>query len=129
MCNTTKYKLLNCMIFLFSQRKHNQEYFKKYFTHTKENTFNDFTALYDRQSVSYSVMFNSVIPWTVSGQAPLSMGFSSRNTEVGHHSLLQGIFLTQKLNLGLPQCRQILYTLSHQRDHIHISFNFDIKQN
>ena len=29
-------------------------------------------------------------------------------------SLLQGIFLTQRLNLGLLQCRQILYCLSHQ---------------
>ena len=38
----------------------------------------------------------------------------SKNTGVGSHSLLQGIFLTQKLNLGLPHCRQILYCLSHQ---------------
>ena len=30
------------------------------------------------------------------------------------HALLQGIFLTQGLNLGLPHCRQILYHLSHQ---------------
>ena len=28
--------------------------------------------------------------------------------------LLQGIFPTQRLNLGLPQCRQILYLLSHK---------------
>ena len=38
----------------------------------------------------------------------------SKNTEVGSHSLLQGIFPTQGLNLGLPHCRQILYCLSHQ---------------
>ena len=36
-----------------------------------------------------------------------------KNTRVGCHSLLQGIFLTQGLNLGLPHCRQILYHLSH----------------
>ena len=37
------------------------------------------------------------------------------NTGVGRHSLLQGIFLTQGLNPGLPHfCRQILYQLSHQ---------------
>ena len=30
------------------------------------------------------------------------------------HSLLQGIFLTQGSNLGLLNCRQILYHLSHQ---------------
>ena len=37
-----------------------------------------------------------------------------KNTEEGCHSLLQGIFLTQGLNLGLLHCRQILYHLSHQ---------------
>ena len=37
-----------------------------------------------------------------------------KNNEVGCHSLLQGIFLTQGLNPGLPHCRQILYDLSHQ---------------
>ena len=35
-------------------------------------------------------------------------------TGVGCHSLLQGIFLTQGLNLGPLHCRQILYHLSHQ---------------
>ena len=38
-----------------------------------------------------------------------------KNTGVGCHTLLQGIFLTQGLNPGLPHCRQILYCLSHQR--------------
>ena len=33
---------------------------------------------------------------------------------MGSHSLLQGIFLTQGSNPGLPHCRQILYHLSHQ---------------
>ena len=35
-------------------------------------------------------------------------------TGVGSHSLLQGIFLTQGLNLGLLHGRWILYHLSHQ---------------
>ena len=39
--------------------------------------------------------------WTVAHQAPLCMGFSSKNTEVGGHALLHGIFLTQGLNLRL----------------------------
>ena len=30
------------------------------------------------------------------------------------HFLLQGIFLTQRLNPHLPHCRQRLYRLSHQ---------------
>ena len=33
---------------------------------------------------------------------------------MGSHSLLQGIFLTQRWNLGLPGWGQILYHLSHQ---------------
>ena len=36
-----------------------------------------------------------------------------QNTGVGSRSLLQGIFSTQGLNLGLPHCKQILYQLSH----------------
>ena len=36
------------------------------------------------------------------------------NTRIGSHSLLQGIFPTQALNPGLPQCRRILNQLSHQ---------------
>ena len=35
-----------------------------------------------------------------------------KNTEAGFHTLLQGIFLTQGLNLGLLYCRRILYHLS-----------------
>ena len=37
-----------------------------------------------------------------------------KNTGVGCHFLLQGIFLTQGLNPGLLHCRQMLYPLSHQ---------------
>ena len=39
--------------------------------------------------------------------------FSGKDTRVGYHFLLQGIFLTQGLNLGFLYCRQILYHLSH----------------
>ena len=35
-------------------------------------------------------------------------------TGMGCHSLLRGIFLTQRWNPGLLHCRQILYYLSHQ---------------
>ena len=37
-----------------------------------------------------------------------------KNTGMGCHSLLQGIFLTQASNPSLLHCRQILYHLSHQ---------------
>ena len=42
------------------------------------------------------------------------MEFSSNNIGVYSHSLLQGIFRTQGLNLGFLHCRQILHHLSHQ---------------
>ena len=38
----------------------------------------------------------------------------AKNTRVGCHALLQGIFPIQGLNPGLLHCRQILYHLSHQ---------------
>jgi len=37
-----------------------------------------------------------------------------KNTGVGCHALLQGIFLTQGWSPGLPHWRHILYHLSHQ---------------
>ena len=37
-----------------------------------------------------------------------------KNTRVGSHSFLQGIFPTQGLNPGLLHCRQTLHHLSHQ---------------
>ena len=64
--------------------------------------------------VSHSVVSNSVTPWTVAHQASLSMEFFSKNTGVCCHSLLQGIFPTQGLNLGLSYCRHILYCRSPQ---------------
>ena len=45
-------------------------------------------------------------PWNSPGQ----------DTGVGSLSLLQGIFPIQGSNPGLPQCRQILYQLSHKMD-------------
>ena len=40
-------------------------------------------------------------PWTVALQAPLFMDSPGKNTGVGCHALLQGIFLTQGSNLRL----------------------------
>ena len=62
------------------------------------------------ESEADSVMSNSLwfhglySPWNSPGQ----------NTGVGSLSLLQGIFPTQELNLGLRHCRQIIYRLRHQ---------------
>ena len=40
--------------------------------------------------------------------------FPGKNTGMGCHFLLQGIFPTQGLNSGLLHCRQILYQLSYK---------------
>ena len=66
------------------------------------------------ESVSQSVVSNSATPWTVAFQAPLSMGFSRKDTGAGCHFLPQGNLLTKGSNLGLLHCRQILYHLNHQ---------------
>ena len=64
------------------------------------------------KSVSHVRLFATL--WTVAFQAPLSMEFSRQEYWSGCHILLQGIFLTQGWNPGLPHCRQILYCLNHQ---------------
>ena len=43
---------------------------------------------------------------------PMDFRLPGKNTGVGCHSLLQGIFLTQGLNPGFLHCRLILYHLS-----------------
>ena len=48
-----------------------------------------------------SVPSNSSNPWTITHQAPLLMNSPGKNTGVGGHCLLQGIFLTQGSNPGL----------------------------
>ena len=50
--------------------------------------------------------------WTAARQAPLSVDSPGKNTGVGCHFLLQGIFPTQESNPGFLHCRQILYQLS-----------------
>ena len=50
--------------------------------------------------------------------------FSDKNTGVGCHFLLQGIFLTQGSNLVLPHCRLTLDLLSRQGIQIYTSGRF-----
>ena len=56
-----------------------------------------------------------VTPWTIAPQAPLSVDSPGKNTGVGYHALLQGIFPTQGSDPGLLQCKQILYHLSPRK--------------
>ena len=65
-------------------------------------------------SVTRSIVSDSLQPHGLLPARFLSPGDSpGLNTGVDCHSLLQGIFPTQGLNLGLPYCRQSLYPLSH----------------
>ena len=68
-------------------------------------------------NVSCSVVSNSLWPH---GLLPARLLCPSKppgkNAGVICHSLLQAIFLTQELNLGLLHCRQILYQLIHYKD-------------
>ena len=43
-----------------------------------------------------------------------------KNTGVGCHALLQGIFLTQGSNTGLLHCRQPPYQLNHQGSCVYV---------
>ena len=62
--------------------------------------------------LSYVRLFATL--WTVARQALLSIDSPGKNTGVGCHCLLQGIFLTQGVNPSLLHCMQILCWLSHQ---------------
>ena len=68
----------------------------------------------NRESVTCSVVCDSL--W-LHGLQPTRLlcpwNSPGKNTGVGSHSLLQGIFLTS--NLGLLHCRQTVYSLSHWR--------------
>ena len=70
------------------------------------------------ESESCSVVSDSVTPWTVAPQAPLSMEFSRQEFWSGLSFSSPGDLPNQTLNPGLLHCRQILYCLSHQESPI-----------
>ena len=70
--------------------------------------------------VSRSVLSNSLQScalWSTRLLCPWD--FPGKNTGVGCHALLQGIFLTQGLNLVLLHCRQILCRVSYEENPIY----------
>ena len=75
--------------------------------------------------VNHSVMSDSLRPH---GLQPTRLlrpwDFSGKDTGVGCHVLLQGIFLTQGQNPGLLHCRRILYHMSTREAHIIQQFHF-----
>ena len=75
-----------------------------YKTYLKDNLNIQSTEIHSqKKEIIQNQPLGFLCPWNSPG----------KNTGVGCHSLLQGIFPTQGLNLGLLHCRQILYHLSH----------------
>ena len=69
--------------------------------------------------LSCSVVSNSLwAPWTVVRQAPLSMGFSRQEYWSGLPCSPPGDLPNPGSNPGLLHCRQILYCLGHQGNHV-----------
>ena len=65
--------------------------------------------------VSYSVVSDSLQPHGLQlARLPCPWNSPGKNTRVGCHSLPQGTFSNQGLNLRLLHCGQILYHLSHR---------------
>ena len=78
-------------------------------------SFGASASILKNESDNRSVVPNSMWPH---GLVPTKLlcpwNSPSKNTGVGCHALLQGIFLTQGSNSGLLHCRQSLYRLSYQ---------------
>ena len=68
--------------------------------------FNYNATFSESESVSRSVLSNSLRPQPARFFCPWNS--PGKNTRLGSHSLLQGIFPFQGWNLGLLHCRQIL---------------------
>ena len=66
------------------------------------------------RSTKVLIVWLFVTPWTVAHRLLCPWDFPGKNTGVGCHFLLQGIFPTQRSNLCLLRCRQIFYHPSHQ---------------
>ena len=79
--------------------------------------------------VSRSVVPNSLQPHGLQSTMFLCpWDFPGKDTEVGCHFLLQGIFPTQGSNPGLLHCRQILYQLNYKTSSFsHLLFSSIIK--
>ena len=86
------------------------------------------TAIYYPVCVSHLVVSDSLQTQGVQSTRLLHpWDFPSKNTGVGCHSLLQGIFLTQGSNLGLLHCRQTVYHQSHQGSYIYYPSHLQIR--
>ena len=79
-----------------------------------EKILNTFPLLKESGSEVTQLCWTLCNPMSCSLPASSSHGVFQAGTGVGCHFFLQGIFLTQGPNPGLPRRRQTLYHLSHQ---------------
>ena len=94
----------------FSTRKSTES-----FCHHSQVTVPEMSPRYPQmKSFSVAQLSNSMQPHGLYPSRLLyPWDFLGKNTGVGRHFLLQGIFLTQGLKPCLMHCKQILYHLSH----------------
>ena len=84
-----------------------------FYTHTHTSQY---TYLNEHEGESHSLVSNCETPWIV-----CSYNSPGQNTGVGILSCLQWIFPTQRSSPGLPNCKQIIYQLSHREVQEHQS--------
>ena len=80
-------------------------------TEEPDRLWSQFSSVQSSRSVvSDSLHLHGLLPpgSSVHGDSP------GKNTGVGFHALVQGIFPTEEWNSGLLHCRWILYHLSHK---------------
>jgi len=76
--------------------------------------YTGFPSSSDGKESTYNAGDPGLTPWTVAHLASLSVwNYPGKNTGVGTHSFLQGIFSTWGSNPGLLHYRWILYHLSY----------------
>ena len=88
------------------------------FMHTKISTFPFLLSTYSLGFCSVASLVSTLCdPRDCSPTPPSRLlcpwASPGKNTGVGCHALLQGIFPTQDSNMHLLHCRQILYPMSH----------------
>ena len=84
-------------------------------SYQKQCTEHQVTGGHGSESERHSVVSTSLRPQGLESTRLLCPWNSpGKNTGVGSHSLLQRIFPTQGLNLGLLRCRRILYHLNQE---------------
>ena len=109
---------ISCLSFPSLSLTHTNYLNTAHFTYTPLMIIYKFQLLYFNMCVmcvSRSVVPDSLRPHGVQPTKLLSpWDFPGKDTGVGHHFFLQGIFPTQGSNPGLLHCRQILYQLRYK---------------